>query len=147
MALGDNVRDLARNDTLGDLDPEALRLIAFSAETRILRAGDILFRRGDPSDGGYLVVSGALSLEADGVATIVRPPTLVGDAALLAATQRPATATAQEPSSVLKIPRDLFHRVLGEYPESAARLRRRWAERLHVLGSDLDGARTRAFES
>ncbi len=141
MALGDHVRDLARNSTLGDLDPEALRLIAFSAETRMLRAGDVLFHRGDPSDGGYLVVSGALALQAEGTATIVRAPTLIGDAALLAATRRPATATACEPSSVLKIPRDLFRRVLNEYPDSAARLRRSMAERLRALGAELDGAR------
>ena len=142
MAIGDNVRDLARNSTLRDLDPEALRLIGFSAETRILRAGDILFRRGDPSDGGYLVVSGALALESDGPTVIARPPTLLGDMALLAATQRPATALAREPSSVLKISRELFHRVLGEYPESATRLRRSMAERLRGLSADLDRART-----
>ncbi len=146
MALGDNVRDLARNATLGDLGPEALRLIAFSAETRFLRAGDILFRRGDASDGGYLIVSGSLVLEADGPVTIARPPSLVGDVALLVATLRPATALAREPSSVLKISRDLFRRVLGEYPDSAARLRASMAERLRVLGTDLDGMRATLLE-
>lgn len=147
MALVDDVRDLARNPTLRDLEPEALRLIAFSAETRILRAGDILFRRGDASDGGYVVLSGSIALEADGPATIARAPMLLGDTALITETRRPATALAREPSSVLKISRALFHRVLTEYPDSAARLRRTLADRLDVLGQDLDMLRIDAFEA
>jgi CRP-like cAMP-binding protein len=146
MALVDDVRDLARNPTLRDFDPEALRLIAFSAETRILRAGDILFRRGDVSDGGYVIRSGSIALEADGPATIAHAPTLLGDTALIAETRRPATALAREPSSVLKISRSLFHRVLAEYPDSAVRLRRTLADRLDALGQDLDMLRIEAFE-
>jgi CRP-like cAMP-binding protein len=146
MALVDDVRDLARNPTLRDLEPEALRLIAFSAETRILRAGDILFRRGDVSDGGYVVLSGSIALETGGPATIVRAPMLLGDAALITETSRPATALAREPSSVLKISRTLFHRVLTEYPDSAVRLRRTLANRLDALSQDLDMLRIDAFE-
>jgi CRP-like cAMP-binding protein len=146
MALVDDVRDLARNTTLRDLDPEALRLIAFSAETRILRAGDVLFERGDISDGGYVVLSGSIALAADGEPAIARPPMLIGDTALIASTQRPATATAQEPTTVLKISRTLFHRVLAEYPDSAVRLRQTLAARLIALGQDLDAARAGVFE-
>lgn len=147
MALVDDVRDLARNPTLRDLEPEALRLIAFSAETRILRAGDILFRRDDVSDGGYVVLSGSIALEADGPATIARAPMLLGDAALITETRRPATALAREPSSVLKISRSLFHRVLTEFPDSAVRLRRTLATRLDALGQDLDRVRIESFEA
>ena len=77
---------------------------------------------------------------------IVRPPTLIGDAALLAETRRPATALAREPSSVLRIPRHLFQRVLGEYPDSAARLRRDWVKRLLALSAELDGVRDSLLE-
>jgi CRP-like cAMP-binding protein len=147
MALMDDVRDLTRNPTLRDLEPEALRLIAFSAETRILRAGDILFRQGDISDGGYVVISGSIALESDGPVTIARAPMLLGDTALITETRRPATALAREPSSVLKISRSLFHRVLNEYPDSAVRLRRSLANRLDRLGQDLDMVRITSFEA
>ena len=142
MALHDDVRNLASNPTLRDLEPDALRLIAFSAETRILRAGDILFRRGEPSDGGFVVLSGAISLETgDSLASIARPPALIGDSALIAETVRPCTALAREPSSVLKISRSLFHRVLSEYPDSALRLRRSLGGRLLTLRDDLEAYR------
>ena len=142
MALQDNVRNLAANPTLRDLEADALRLIAFSAETRILRAGDTLFRRGDPSDAGFLVLSGAIALEAaSGPATIVRAPTLIGESALVTETNRAATAQAREPSSVLRITRVLFHRVLDEYPDSAAKLFHTLLDRLHGLTAELDALR------
>ncbi len=139
MALQDNVRNLAMNPTLRDLEPDALRLIAFSAETRILRAGDVLFRRGETSDAGFVLLSGALALETGvGHAAVVRPPTLVGESALVTETTRGATALAREPSSVLRITRALFHRVLAEYPDSATRLHRTLLDRLLVLTHELD---------
>ena len=58
MALDDDVRDLARLPLFQEIEPEALRLLAFSAETKILRLGDVLFRKGEPSDSGYFILSG-----------------------------------------------------------------------------------------
>ena len=147
MALQDNVRNLAQNPTLRDLEPDALRLIAFSAETRILRAGDVLFRLGEASDAGYIVLSGAIALQtATGVETIVRAPTLIGESALVTETTRGATATAREPSSVLKVTRTLFHRVLDEFPDSAARLFQILLERLHGLTDELESLRVARLE-
>lgn len=147
MTLQDDVRNLARNPTLSDIDPEGLRLIAFSGETRILRKGDVLFRAGDVSDGGYAVFSGAIALESDhGAVIILKPPALIGDSALITETICQATAIAREPSSVLRISRALFHRVLSEYPDSAARLQHTLTGRLHALMHDLDGVRTGSLQ-
>jgi CRP-like cAMP-binding protein len=141
MALDDDVRNLARNSTLAELEPEALRLLAFSAETRILRAGDVLFRRGDSADCGFIVLSGAIALTTkdDGSAAerIVGPQTLLGDLAMIAETRRQVTAVAREASSVLKISRTLFHRVLQEFPLSAERLRRQMAINLQGFVGEL----------
>ena len=143
MALQDDVRNLARNPTLSDLDPEGLRLIAFSGETRILRKGDVLFRFGDESDGGYVIFSGSLALESGRApALILGPPALIGDTALITDTICHGTAIALEPSSVLRISRALFRRVLSEYPESAARLLDTLTGRLRALVGDLDRVRT-----
>ncbi len=122
--------------SLAALDPEAVRLLAFSAETRIFRAGDVLFRRGDPSDGGFLVTQGSVALDGGegGTRQVAGPGTLIGERAMISALPRPATATAREPTTVLKVTRRLFHRVLGEFPESALRLRAHYAR---VLGDAL----------
>jgi CRP-like cAMP-binding protein len=149
MALEDDVRNLARNATFAVMEAEALRLIAFSAETRILRAGDVLFRRDDLSDAGYVVVSGTIALDGAGEgaagALLVRAPGLIGDLALIVETRRPASAVAREPSSVLKISRSLFLRVLQEFPNSAERIRCMLAEDLARMSYELEAVRRSAF--
>ena len=150
MALHDTVRTLANVPTFRTLDPEALRLIAFSAEMRILRAGDVLFREGEASDCGYVLLSGIVALAFGRKIMMVKAPLLIGDAALVAETMRPATGTAREPSSVLKISRHVFRRVISEYPDSAVRLQRSLVERVIMLQRDLQSAAlnlSRATES
>lgn len=145
MALEDDVRNLVRNPTLAALDHDALRQLAVSAETRILRSGEVLFRRDEPSDGGYVIVTGAIALEPSehgGDTRVVRAPTLIGDMALITKTRRPVTATAREPTAVLKISRQLFHRVLGDSPRSAERLKHVLSERLLQFLQELEGATT-----
>ena len=87
MALDDDIALLARQPLLGLMERDALRLIAFAAESRILRAGDVLFRVGEPSDGAVLVISGAVALDSreDGqpAQEIVGPGALIGPYARL----------------------------------------------------------------
>jgi len=143
MSLDEDFRRLSRIPMFSALEPEALRLIAFSAETRILRAGDILFRRGETSDCGYIVLSGSIALDAtaggEPARLVIRRNGLVGDLALIIETGRPATAIAREPSTVLKVPRTLFHRVLQEFPRSAERIRLGMTERLSEFVDELAG--------
>lgn len=134
MSLDGDIRRLAAIALLAELDPEALRLLAFSAETRTFRAGDVLFRRGEPGDGGFMLTVGSVSLDArpgGGGRQIVGAGALIGERALITAMPRPTTAVALEPCTVLRITRGLFHRVLAEFPDSAARLRRHLARSLH----------------
>ncbi len=149
MGLEDDIAKLARIPTFAVLEQDALRLLAFSAETKVLRAGDVLFRRDEPSNGGFVVLTGSIALDAGdpgtGTARIVRAPGLVGETALLTPTTRPATAIAREPATILRISRQLFHRVLCEYPTSAEALRRSLGERLRQFTSELGSVRTGAL--
>ncbi|MGA7656648.1 MAG: cyclic nucleotide-binding domain-containing protein [Methylocella sp.] len=149
MGLDDNIGRLASNPTFAMIEPDALRLLAFSGDTLILRAGDVLFRRDEISNGGFVVLTGSVALDTSGhgasTARIVRPPGLIGEYALLTETRRPATAIAREPSTVLRISRPLFHRILQEFPESAERLRQSLSERLGQFIGDLGSVRE-AFE-
>lgn len=144
MALEDDVATLGRIAIFSALAPDALRLLAFSAETRVLRAGDILFRRDEPSNGGFVVLTGSIALDPSdhgaSATRIVRPPALIGEIALLARTNRPATAIAREPSNVLRISQQLFRRVLGEDPAGAERLRETLAARLGQFTAELEAA-------
>jgi CRP-like cAMP-binding protein len=149
MVRDDDLHDLTRHPILAVLEPEALRFIALSAAQRILRNGEVLFRRDEPSDGGYFLRSGSVVFEPAGEARgekIIRPPTLIGEMALIAPTRRPATAVAREPSGVLQISRTLFQRALAESPRSAERVRRLLEKRLHGFAQELSALRENAFE-
>jgi len=145
MALEDDLRNLSRVPFFAALEPDARRLVAFSAETRILRSCDVLFRKGEPSDGAYVLMQGSVVLDAqdNGAADfeVSLPYSLIGEVALISDTLRPATAIARQPTTVLKIPRRLFHRVLNEYPSSAQALRQMIETRLADFTQHLDKLR------
>jgi CRP-like cAMP-binding protein len=104
----------------------------------------VLFRRGEASDCGYIVLSGSIALDTAGASspdTIVRRDGLIGEVALITETVRPVTAIAREPSTVLKVPRTLFHRVLQEFPRSAARIRAGMSKRLAGFVQELEAFR------
>ena len=147
MALEDDIAILVQAPLFELLDRDALRLVAFAAENRVLRAGDVLFRRGDRSDGGYVVSRGAIALDArdDGApaAFIAGAGALIGQAALFARIARPATATAREPSTVIRISPSLMRRVLEEFPHAAVAMRDAMATELERLAEGLEGVRRR----
>ena len=142
MALEDDVATLGRIAIFSALAPDALRLLAFSAETRVLRAGDILFRRDEPSNGGFVVLTGSIALDPSdhgaSATRIVRPPALIGEIALITRMNRPATAIAREPSNVLRISQQLFRRVLSEAPAGAERLRETLSARLGQFTAEIE---------
>ena len=66
---------------------------------------------------------------------------MLGEAALLAETRRPATATAREPSTALRVPRAMFLKMLEGYPDAAARLREVIAARADEWARDMENIR------
>jgi CRP-like cAMP-binding protein len=144
------IEQLSRLPMLAKVELEALRLIAFASEKRVLRAGDILFRQGDASDGGYLVISGAIALDSSQSAAVagkvVGPGGLLGELALLVATRHPATAVARQNSTLLKITRALFLRAMEESPISAQRLKRALGRELESYSVELEKTRQALLE-
>jgi CRP-like cAMP-binding protein len=126
---------------------EALQLLAFSCEKRALKSGQTLFEAGEIADAAYFVLAGEIVLSAQGEERDAKPGALIGETALLADVQRNAGARARVDSSVLRVPRDTFRRVLGEFPEAAAKLHASAATRTHALVEKLEKVRKRAFES
>lgn len=145
MALEDDIAILSRAPLFSLLDRDALRLVAFAAESRNLREGDTLFRKGDRSDGGYVVSRGAIALDAreDGSAAdfIAGPGSLIGQTALFTRIERPATATAREASTVIRVSPSLMRRVLEEFPAAAAAMHGAMAQDLVGLTEGLERVR------
>ena len=142
MAIDDDITFLERVPTLSLLGRQALRILAIGAETRYIHSGEVLFKRGEEADGAYVIQDGRFKLSSnDGNELTVGPCTLLGEVALFSETRRPATARALEPSTVLRIPRFLFVRMLDSFPEAARKLREILAGRLDQATREISNVR------
>jgi len=145
MSIEDDIRFFEQVSGLALLGREPLRILAIGAESRYVHGGDILFRRGESADAAYVVQEGSFRLAPDenGEAGVtVGPGALIGEMALLTETKRPVTATACEPSSVMRIPRTLFLKMLEGYPDAARRLRDHIAARTNEAAQDIIDVRS-----
>jgi CRP-like cAMP-binding protein len=127
MSIEDDIEFFERVPTLALLGREALRILAIGAESRYLDGGQVLCHQGDAIDAGYVVMEGSFRLtragESDTTMKTAATGSVIAESALLVECQCAFTATAREPSTVIRIPRTLFLRMLEGYPEAAARLR------------------------
>ena len=137
---------MARTRPFELLPREALQLIAFSCTKRDLKAGETLFAEGEPADAAYFVLSGAIMLVAQGAERRVEPGALIGETALIADIVRRANARAEGDAIVLRIPREVFRRVLSEFPEATAKIRDETLARSRKLLEELEAVRVRAFD-
>ncbi len=122
-----------------------LRVIAMGAETQIVHEGDVLFDNPDSIDAGYVVKHGRFGLRGhaeNDSKFIAGSGALLGELALISETAKPSRAMALELSTVIKIPRSLFLKMLEGYPDAALRLRDHVAARAERTMGDIAKLKT-----
>jgi CRP-like cAMP-binding protein len=112
-------------------------MLAIGSEQRNMPRDSVLFHTGDEADAGFIVQRGAFRIQDGGAEVVAGPGALIGELALINATRRPSTATAIEDSSVIRLARSLFQRVLESDPAAARRLRDEFAKRTSQIASDI----------
>jgi CRP-like cAMP-binding protein len=145
MTIEDDIGFLEKVPTFGVLGRAALRILAIGAESRYVHEGEVLFHAGEAADAGYVVQEGSFSVQDDKAAeanTVLGPGTLLGELALLTETKRPVTATAREPSTVIRISRSLFLKMLEGYPDAAQRMRDAMMARADQTSREIINIRT-----
>ena len=140
MSIEDDVALLERVPTMRLLGAAALRVLAIGSEQREFEAGELLFTVGEDADAGFVVQRGAFRVtleDGSSAETIAGPGTLIGELALIVPMQRPATAISLEFSTVIRLGRTMFSRVLESDPAAARRLRDDLASRTSQIASDI----------
>ncbi|MDP8942831.1 MAG: patatin-like phospholipase family protein [Actinomycetota bacterium] len=116
--------------------------IATRATPSQVPAGTWLFREGDPGDTMYVVLSGRLEVVAEipepTVIRILGEQDVVGELALLTGAPRSASVRARRDTSLLKVTREDFERILEDEPRFAVALTK-------VLGAQLQASQGRAI--
>lgn len=146
MGLDDDIAILAAAPVFELFERDALRLLCFAGDRRLLGEGELLFARGEPSDGGYVVMSGTVELTPtlpDVAPVTVSRSGVIGRNALFRSAARPAEARAREPSEVMRVTPSVMSRVLREFPDAAAAIHGGMAEELLDLVQGLSGVRER----
>ena len=146
MSLEANVRMMARTHPFDLLPHEALQLLVFSCTKKVLKAGETLFVESEPADAAYFVLSGAINLMSHDSRRRVEAGALIGETALLTDLLRRSTARAVDDTVTLRIPGDVFRRVLSEFPQSAARIHAAASARARDLVEQLEAVRARGFD-
>ena len=143
MSIEDDIAFLQRVPALAVLGRDALRILAIGTENRYVHEGVTLFGEGEQADGAYVVQEGSFDLvkRDNGAATVVGPGALIGEVALISETRRPVSAVAREPSSVVRIPRQLFLKMLESDPDAALRMRDALAARVNQTATEFSRVR------
>jgi CRP/FNR family transcriptional regulator len=104
----------------------------------------MLFREGEPSQGCYLVQSGAVNVHRvnaagrEQVIHIFRAGESLAEASLASTTGYPANARAVEAGTVLLIPKTPILELIGRRPDLALRMLGSMSQHLRVLVGALD---------
>ncbi len=146
MSLEADIQAMGRTRPFDQLPREALQLLAFSCAKKNLKAGETLFVEGEAADAAYFVLSGAIDLMSRQSRRRVNAGALIGETALLADIARRANARAADNSVALRIPSEVFRRVLSEFPQAAAKIHAAASARTRDFLARLEDVRARAFD-
>ena len=97
-------------------------------EARVLSAGEVLFREGDPSDAMYVVVRGELKAtvanaqRAEVLIGCIGPGEPVGEMQILSGGTRTATITAITETELARVPRLAVERLARDTPDAMRQL-------------------------
>ena len=142
MSLNEEV-DLLRNIPLFTrIESSKLKLLAFTSERLTFRPGQNLCVQGDMGDAAYIIIEGDADVLVDtpnGTITVaqVGKNDFVGEIAILCDVPRTATVRATSDLTALKISKDLFFRLVLEFPQMAVEVMRVLAQRLERTTSQL----------
>ena len=103
-----------------------------------------MFGEGEDADCAYVVQDGSFDLVAEKnavPASVAGPGTLIGETALFTGAKRLTAAVAREPSTVVRIPRQLFLKMLEGYPDAARRMRDAIAAKVSRTAAELTRVR------
>jgi len=128
---GEKLRLLAQCDLLRHLAPEDVEPLLDRAQSRDIKADEVVFAAGDPGDALYIVAAGGVEVLAEGTHKLLAelgPGQAFGEMALLSGGTRTATVRAKVGSRLLTISKPDFDRLMADDPIVA--------EQVHKLSRD-----------
>jgi CRP/FNR family transcriptional regulator, cyclic AMP receptor protein len=142
VSINEEVELLRQIPLFAKIEPSKLKLLAFTSERLKFRTDEELFHQGDIGDSAYIVIGGQADVilstdRGEVVVSTVKRNDIVGEVAILCDVPRTATVKAKEELEVLKISKDLFFRMISEFPQMSVEIMRELAARLDRTNDQL----------
>jgi len=152
MSLNQEVELLRKIPLFAKIEPSKLKLLAFTSERLVYQVDQVLCRQGDVGDAAYIIIEGEAAVRIatpSGEIEVARlgGGDVVGEIAILCDVPRTATVTATQRVTALKITKELFFRLVSEFPQIAIEIMRELAARLERTNAQLRDAVGRAGPS
>jgi CRP-like cAMP-binding protein len=149
MSIEQEVEILRKIPLFSNIEPAKLKLMAFASERLTFQQGQALFNQGAVGDSAYIIIDGTADISVDspdGPVTVaqVGKDDIVGEIAILCDVPRTASVTATSQLIALKITKELFFRMVTDFPEMAVEIMRVLAQRLEHTTAQLLTARAAA---
>ena len=146
MSLDQEVDVLRQIPLFANIDTAKLKLLCFASERLTYSAGQALFAQGDVGDAAYIIVDGEAEVLVDSPTgqlsvAVLKRNDIVGEIAILCDVPRTATVKAASELVTLKITKDVFLRMLTDFPEMGLEIMRVLADRLAKTTAELQEAR------
>ena len=120
------------------MDDRAVLGVVGDSANLFWRAGSTVFEAGAPSDGIYVVVSGAVRVldDAGQEVSLLDAGEFFGEFSLVLGSARLNDVVAAEDCELMVVPKESFDRLIDSSPEFGAEVRRKLEERLpeHLRG-------------
>src|SRR4029450_739048 len=129
---------LKSSEWFAALEPAFQQAVLASSRVRLLAAGNAVFHRGDPCDGIYCILSGAVRFGAvapsgrESMVALIEAPAWFGEIALFDGGLLPPDAWAAVPSTLLHVPLRHLTRMLASDPGTWQHLGRLLVRKLRV---------------
>ena len=148
MSLANDVEVLRSIPIFAKIEPAKLKLLAFTSERLEFMDGDELCHQGDVGDAAYIILDGRADVLVDtptGALKVaqVGKNDIIGEIAILCDVPRTATVTANTDLATLKISKDNFFQLLGQFPQIGIEVMHELASRLHHTTQALTAAKAR----
>ena len=146
MNLNDEVELLKHVPIFAKLELARLKLIAFTSERMNFTEGQEVCHQGDAGDTMYVILGGVADVLIDtpngGQIAVaqMKKNNFFGEIAILCDVPRTATIKAREELTTLKITKDMFYRLVAEFPDMAIEVMRVLAQRVEDTNQKLRAA-------
>ena len=148
MSINQEVELLRNIPLFAKIEPAKLKLLAFTSERLTYQPEQTLCHQGDIVDAAYIIIDGEAVVRIGTSAGEIEVARLgkgdvVGEIAILCDVPSTATVLAVDRVTVLKITKELFFRLVNEFPQIAIEIMRELAARLERTNAQLRDAVSR----